>query len=198
MKLEIFKFEKVTSTNDEAINLIKYKRKETGCVYAKIQTRGRGTHGNKWISEMGNLFGSIFFPLNKNYPTFSEFSIINPVIVYEVIKKFCGEKKISFKWPNDVLVNGKKICGILQEVVTFDSKKFLIIGIGINIISNPDINAKYRATNMLLETKKKLTTKEIIDLLINAYENFFYNINSYNFLNFKTKADLISENQINI
>ena len=51
---------------------------------------------------------------------------------------------------------------------------------------------------MLLETKKKLTTKEIIDLLINSYENFFYNINSYNFLNFKTKADLISENQINI
>tara|TARA_Y100000590_G_C15700983_1_gene1006777 strand:- start:1043 stop:1630 length:588 start_codon:yes stop_codon:yes gene_type:complete len=193
MKLEIFKFEKVTSTNDAAINLIKYKQKETGCVLANIQTKGRGTHGNKWISEMGNFFGSIFFPLNKNYPTFGEFSIINPVIVYEIIKNFCGDKHISFKWPNDVFVNGRKICGILQEVITYNSKRFLIIGIGINIISNPDINTNYKATNILLETKKELTTIEIIDLLIKSYENFFYNLNTYNFINFKTKADLISE-----
>ena len=195
MKLEIFKFEKVTSTNDTAINLIKNQQKEAGWVFATTQTQGRGTHGNKWISETGNLFGSIFFPLNKNYPSFSEFSIINPVIVHEIIKKFCGEKKISFKWPNDIFVNGKKICGILQEVITYDSKKFLIIGMGINIISNPDIKTKYQATNILFETKKKITINEIVDLLIKSYENFFYNLKSYNFINFKAKVDLISENK---
>ena len=63
MKFEIFKFENVTSTNDVAINLIKEKQKEIGCVYTDTQTKGRGTHGREWISDKGNLFGSIFFPL---------------------------------------------------------------------------------------------------------------------------------------
>ena len=49
MKFEIFKFESVTSTNDVAIDLIKGEKKKSGCVYADIQTKGRGTHGRKWI-----------------------------------------------------------------------------------------------------------------------------------------------------
>ena len=94
MKFEILKFESVTSTNDVAIKLIKEKKKEIGCVYAGTQTKGRGTHGKEWVSEMGNLFGSIFFPLKNNYPSLSEFSIINPMIISEVIKKFCKRKNI--------------------------------------------------------------------------------------------------------
>ena len=192
MKFEIFKFEIVTSTNDVAVDLIKDEKKEHGCVYADTQTKGRGTKGKEWVSEMGNLFGSIFFPLKKNYPPFNEFSIINPVIISDIIKKFCEKKKISFKWPNDIFVDGRKICGILQEVITLNSKKFLIIGIGLNIISNPNINTNYQATNVFLETKKKPTTKEIINLLITAYEKFFYNLNSYSFIKFKTRADLMA------
>ena len=192
MKFEIFKFESVTSTNDIAINLIKGKNKEIGCVYANTQTKGRGSKGREWISESGNFFGTIFFQLRKNYPPFNEFSMINPIIISEVIKKFCKEKKISFKWPNDILVNGKKICGILQEVITSNSKKFLIIGIGINIISNPVIKTNYKATNIFLETKEKPTSREIIELLTKSYENFFNELNIYNFINFKNKLELMS------
>lgn len=194
MKLEMFKFKRVKSTNDTAAKLIREKKKKYGCVYADSQAKGRGRQGKKWVSEMGNLFVSIFFPLKNNYPPFNEFSIISPVIISEVIKKFLGRKKISFKWPNDILVSGRKICGILQEVIDLDSNKFLIIGIGINIISNPDIKSQYKATNIFFETNKKITTKEIIYPLINEYENFFYNINSYNFVNFKTKVNLLVEN----
>ena len=194
MQFEILKFESVTSTNDVAINLINKRKKETGCIYAVTQTKGRGTQGKKWVSQMGNLFGSIFFPLKNNYPSFSEFSMINPVIISEVIKKFCRKKKISFKWPNDVFVDGRKICGILQELITSNDKKFLIIGIGINIVSNPNINTNYEATNVFLETKKKPTTEEIINLLIASYENFFRELDTYNFINFKTKAESMSVN----
>ena len=73
--------------------MIKEKKKDTGCIYADKQTKGRGTQGKKWVSEMGNLFGSIFFPLKNNYPPFNEFSMINPVIISEVIKKFCEKEK---------------------------------------------------------------------------------------------------------
>ena len=144
----------MTSTNDVAINLIKEKYKDTGYIYAKNQTKGRGTHGREWVSDDGNLFGSIFFPLKNDYPPFNEFSIINPVIISSVIENFCEKKNITFKWPNDVFVNQKKICGILQELITVNSRKFLIIGIGLNIVSNPKIDTKYQATNILFETKK--------------------------------------------
>ena len=191
MKFEIFKFEKVTSTNDIAINLIKKEQKESGCVYADIQTKGRGTYGREWISDKGNLFGSIFFPLKNNYPPFNEFSMINPLIISDVIKHFCEMKNINLKFPNDIFVNGKKICGILQELVVSNSRKFLIIGIGVNIISNPEINDEYQATNILLETQKRPMIKEIIDLIISSYEKFFINLNSYNYEHFKKKADLM-------
>ena len=189
MRFEIFKFESVTSTNDTAISLIKEEQKEIGCIYANSQTKGRGTHGREWVSDRGNLFGSIFFPLKSNYPPFNEFSIISPIIISGVIKHFCEEKNITLKFPNDIFVNGKKICGILQELITSNSKKFLIIGIGMNIVSNPNINNKYQTTNILLETKKKPKIKEIIDLIISSYEKFFIDLNLYNYANYKRKAE---------
>ena len=155
MEFKVFRFEKVVSSNDVAIDLIKKKNKETGCVRADIQTKGRGTHGKNWISIKGNLFMSIFFDLKNNYPPFNEFSIINPLIISDVVKYFCENKKVSLKFPNDVFLNEKKICGILQELITFKKRKFLIIGIGMNIISHPKIYNYYKATDILFETKKK-------------------------------------------
>ena len=194
MKFEIFKFENVTSTNEVAINLIKEKQKEIGCVYADTQTKGKGTHGRTWVSDKGNLFSSIFFPLEDNCPPFNEFSIINPIIISDVIKHFCCKENVKLKFPNDVFVNRKKICGVLQETIILGDRKFLIIGIGVNIVSNPKINNKYQATNILLETKKKPTIKEIIDLIISSYEKFFIDLNSYNYGHFKKRANLMALN----
>ena len=170
------------------------KRKKSGFVYAESQTKGKGTHGNKWISKKGNLFSSIFFPLKKNYPQFNEFTIINSVIVYEVIKKFCKKNKVTIKWPNDVFVNGKKISGILQELITFNNNKFLIIGIGINVVSSPKIINNYKTTNIFLETRAKPPIKGIFKIIISSYEKLLLNINSYSYLNFKKKAALINLN----
>ena len=194
MKFKIFKYDNVTSTNDMAIDLIKKEKKETGYVYAITQTKGRGTHGKGWVSDKGNLFGSIFFPLKNNFPPFNEFSTINPLILSEVIQHFCDKKNINLKFPNDIFVNKKKICGILQELIVSNSRKFLIIGIGVNIISNPKINNKYKATNILSETEKKPDIKDIIDLIIFSYEKFFENLNSYNYESFKRKANLMALN----
>ena len=192
MKFKIFRFPSVSSTNDVAISLIKKEKKNSGCVYAEIQTKGRGTYGKNWISNKGNLFISIFFHLKKNYPPFNEFSVINPLIVSETIKHFCKDKTVSLKFPNDVFLNGKKICGILQETITFNKQKFLIIGIGMNIVSNPKIIDLYEATNILFETKKKINIKTIIDSIIISYEKFFKLLNSYKYKNYKNKAESMS------
>ena len=195
MKFKIFKFTSVTSTNDMAINMIQNEKKYSGCIFAKNQTKGRGTHGKKWISQKGNLFCSIFFQLKNNYPSFEEFSIINPILVSEALGKYC-DKKISFKSPNDLLINEKKICGILQEIITLNENKYLIIGIGINIISSPIIDENYKTTNIYAESSKKPTLEELMKLIIIFYEKFFNDINSYNFINFKKKANLMSINSI--
>ena len=189
MKFEIFKYETVTSTNNVAKELIKDKKKENGCVYADFQTNGRGTRGKKWISQKGNLFITIFFNLKNTYPPFNEFTFINLVIILDVIEKFCKKKNITLKWPNDIFVNKKKICGILQELITEDEKNFLIVGIGINIVSNPEIEGDYKATNILSESKKNPKLDEIINIIISSYENFFLKLGSYNYFNFKKKAD---------
>ena len=162
MKFKIFNFEKVTSTNDVAINLIKNEKEQLGYVCAKIQTKGRGTHGKDWISKKGNLFSSIFFILKDNYPPFNEFAIINSIIISDVIKNFCTKQNINLKFPNDIFVNGKKICGILQETISIDNINFLIVGVGINVNSNPLIQDAYQATNILSETKKKTRNRRNI------------------------------------
>ena len=194
MKLETFKLERVTSTNDAVIDLIKKNNKSTGLVYANVQTLGRGTRGRKWISDEGNLFASLFFPLEKNLPSFAEFSVINPVIISEVITNICEAKNITLKFPNDIFLNGKKICGILQEIITLNNINYLIVGIGMNIISNPKITNSYEATNILKETKKKVDIKNLIEKITYSYEYFFMNLKSYNFISFKKKADSMAFN----
>ena len=192
MKFKIIKLKKVTSTNEVAIDLIKSRKKRIGCILAESQTRGKGTRGKKWVSNKGNLYTSIFFPLKKNYPPFHEFSIINPIIIASIIQLFCKRKTVSFKWPNDVFVNKKKICGILQELIYVKNKKFLIIGIGLNIFSKPNLKEKYKATCITLESQKKTSISKIIRLLIKAYENFFLNLKTYNYDNFKRKTETMS------
>ena len=189
MKFKIFNYEEVTSTNDIAMNLIKGREISFGYVSAKTQTKGRGTRGREWVSERGNLFGSIFFPLKKNYPEFNEFSVINPIIISNVLKNFCEFKSINLKHPNDIFVNKKKICGILQEKINFNNIDFLIIGVGINLVSNPILNNNYKATNILDETKKKPENNKVVDLLLSSYEKFFVDLDSYNYHNYKKKAD---------
>ena len=188
MKFKIFKYNIVNSTNDIAIELIRKKKYENGFVHALMQKRGRGRYGNKWISKRGNFFGTIFFHIKKNYPSVKEFSLINPILNIDVISRYCGKKNIFFKSPNDIYINKKKICGILQEVIIQGSKKYLIVGIGINLFSNPTIK-NYPSTNIYKETKKKPKLLEIINQIIIKYEKFLSNIELYNFLNFKLKSE---------
>ena len=187
MKFKIFHFNNISSTNDMAIKLIRRKNYESGFVSAFSQKKGRGRRGRKWISKKGNLFGTIFFLLRKNYPSVEEFSLINPILNIDVLSKYCGKKNTFFKSPNDIYINKKKICGILQEVIIKGSKKYLIVGIGINLFSNPKIK-NYPSTNIYKETKKKPKLLQIVNQIIVKYEQFFSNLDLYKFLNFKLKS----------
>ena len=105
-------------------------------IVSEAQISGRGTMGKKWVSQKGNLFISIFFEMNQKNINFKHFAILNALLLKSALSKQFS-KKIKIKWPNDLLHNNKKICGILQEVVNYKDKKFLIVGIGVNTNLSP-------------------------------------------------------------
>ena len=168
MRYKIFKFKRVKSTNNTAIRIIKESNCNLGMVISETQVKGKGQYGRKWISLKGNLFVSFFGKLNKSKLKISTITKINCLLVKELLSKFT-KKKILFKKPNDLLIDKKKISGILQEVILIKDNKFLITGIGINITKNPIIK-NYPATNLQEITKKSISKIVIENKLKQIFE----------------------------
>ena len=78
------------------------------------------------------------------------------------------KSKIKIKRPNDIIVNKKKICGILNETLFYNDLKFLVIGIGINIVSSPSIR-DYPTTNLNEATNRKVSKTELLNKIIKAF-----------------------------
>ena len=168
MKLKIFKFKKVKSTNNTAIRIIKNSNFNFGIVFSEAQNNGRGQYGKKWISYKGNLFVSLFFKIEKLNIFFKKLTTLNCLLVKKIISKYY-KKKIVFKRPNDLLINKKKICGILQETLIKSDQKFLILGIGINLVKSPYIK-NYPTINLYELLNKKVSTNRVTDELKKIFE----------------------------
>lgn len=128
------------STNTEVYKLCD-KLKAPCLITSEVQTKGRGRRGHSWISERGNLFMSMAF--KAELQDLSRLVIISGIAVMQTVQFFCPQADIKLKWPNDVLVGGAKISGILFERGPAD---FWIMGVGINIVSHPDLGASAYAT----------------------------------------------------
>ena len=159
MKFKILRFKKLKSTNDTAIRIIRNSNLKYGMIIAETQSKGRGQYGRKWTSFKGNLFVSFFFSLDGINLTMSQITKLNCLFVKKTISKYY-KKKIVYKKPNDLLIKGKKICGILQERINKLNDKFLIVGIGINLIKNPIIS-NYPTINLNDLINKKISKKKI-------------------------------------
>ena len=157
MRLKKYIFKKVESTNNVAVRLIK-QGNERGIILTDQQTKGKGQRQNKWISMKGNLFVSVFFEIGKKI---SLSTIIN--LNLKIIKKIIHKKIKSLtqiRKPNDILINKKKVCGILQETIFKQNKKYLIVGIGINVSRSPKIN-NYPTTFLNNYSNKKLNRLQL-------------------------------------
>ena len=177
MIIKNFNYKCVNSTNDIAINLIKKKNIRAGFVLAEKQKKGRGQRGKKWISHKGNLFVSIFFSLDKINLTLKQLTKFNANLIIKLISQHCN-KKIKLKPPNDIIVNKKKICGILQETIKKNNIQYLIVGIGLNLVSSPQIN-KYPTTSLYDLTSSKISVNKISRELKNIYKIFLKSKMSY-------------------
>lgn len=137
---KLISFDKIPSTQTYAYELIAsdYAVDKT-VVVADFQSSGYGRHKRKWVSNKGNLYSSFIYQVKEKDPRLS-YAIA--IAVAETLISFGIEPNI--KWPNDILICGKKVCGILIEY----HKDFVIVGIGINIKSNPK-NLQYETTRII-------------------------------------------------
>ena len=150
-KFEIIFKETCTSTNDVAKELPVYT-----AVYAGRQTNGRGRMGRTWQDGQGNLMTSIVLPKPKQAHLFSFLASL-------AVAQSIAFLSPRIKWPNDILIDGKKLCGILLE--TYEDK--LIIGIGVNIESCPKTGTLYETT-CLKEHGRTVEAKKLLsDILQN-------------------------------
>jgi BirA family biotin operon repressor/biotin-[acetyl-CoA-carboxylase] ligase len=183
MKLRSLKFKRVQSTNDIALKLIKKKNIRPTIIISEKQTKGRGTMGKKWISKEGNLFLTILFNIGEKKIDFKQFAVLNAYLLKNILmKKFSN--KIEIKWPNDLLFERKKICGILQETVINGGKKFLIVGVGINTNLNPK-NSSFSSTSLKQITNKNIDNKKLFIMIKKKYEKFLFKANKNSFSELK-------------
>ena len=167
MKFKKFFYKKVNSTNDLAIRKIK-KGFNKGIIICEFQKKGRGQLGKKWKSFKGNLLISIFFEIKKNLSV-KKMTSINCKIIKKSLSNYIV-KKINIKNPNDLQINNKKFCGILQEIIFRKNDKFIIVGIGINLLKHPFIQT-YPTTNIFKETGIKLEKTKLIKSIEANYIN---------------------------
>ncbi len=169
MKIKKFFFKKVKSTNETSIRLIK-KNHKNGFVITEVQTSGKGQIGKKWISKKGNIFLSIFFIINSNL-RIKKITNLNLNIVNKIINKY-SQKKTSIKKPNDIMINRQKVCGILQEIIFHNNKKYLIVGIGINLLNSPYISG-YPTTYLYKYSKKKIYKLQLAMKIKKEFEKLY-------------------------
>jgi BirA family biotin operon repressor/biotin-[acetyl-CoA-carboxylase] ligase len=124
-------FQEVVSTMDEASRLAESGTVEGTVVVAENQTAGRGRQGRNWVSRQGNIYLSVVFrPTPELLPMLS---ILAGVAVVRAIRKTSGLDP-RIKWPNDIMIDGKKVSGILVEsVIEGQTPSYAVLGIGINV-----------------------------------------------------------------
>ena len=158
--------ESVDSTNSYLKRIIKEDGLTQGlAVMAKSQSAGRGRLGRSWLSEKGSTL-CMSIGVKNDYA--EGFTLLVALAVYEALKPFCSDKNLQIKWPNDIVAENKKLCGILCERVN----EYTVIGVGVNVNNksfHPEI--AHKATSLYLLNGKKNDVSEVFEAVNSAFEN---------------------------
>jgi BirA family biotin operon repressor/biotin-[acetyl-CoA-carboxylase] ligase len=154
----------VPSTNDEARRLVIAGEREGTVVIAASQTKGRGRQERKWISPKGGIYFSVIL---RPYLNSTKLHLITLMAAVACARTLKGLSKldVSLKWPNDIMIDGKKVGGILCEAY----KGAVIVGIGINLNTNLAIMPsalKKQVTSIKFESGSAFDKDKVINILL--------------------------------
>ena len=171
--INIIRKEITGSTNEDIALLAKQNAEAWTVVQALEQNSGRGRHGKTWDSQRGSLYMSLLLRPAVGSRRWGELSFLSAVAVATILSEYINNQRIEVKWPNDVLINGKKIAGILLEVLNFGAKApAVVMGIGINISKKPK-EFEYPVT-CIQDYKNEITSSdEVLTSLLHSIVHWF-------------------------
>jgi BirA family biotin operon repressor/biotin-[acetyl-CoA-carboxylase] ligase len=166
---KIHYFPQIDSTMDAARELAKRGAGEGTIVIAEAQTRGRGRLRREWLSPEGGIYFTLVLRPKVSPAYAPRINLMVSVAVAATITKLCG-LKARVKWPNDVLIEGRKVCGILAEMdAELDAVNFVNVGIGINAnVSIPQFEKT--ATSLKDQLGRSIPRKELLRTLLAEIE----------------------------
>lgn len=143
--------DEIDSTNAEAMRLALSGEQGPLWVVADRQSGGRGRSGRDWVSAPGNLYASLLFTTRAPVAKAHQVSLVAGVAAFEAIAARGGpaHPELRLKWPNDILIKGRKAGGILVESTALAAGHLgVIVGIGINVVSHPEVTGGLPATHL--------------------------------------------------
>lgn len=173
---KIHHFTEVTSTNDVAKELAVSGAREGTVITAEVQTCGKGRIGRSWLSPKGGTWFSIILRPEVKARDAFKITFLTAVAIAKTIRKMF-QLNAEIEWPNDVLINGKKVCGILTETsIKGEILDFVIVGIGIN--ANVDINSfpkhlRKTVTTLSAEVKMEVDGEKLLQKLLDTLEAYY-------------------------
>jgi BirA family biotin operon repressor/biotin-[acetyl-CoA-carboxylase] ligase len=173
-------FQETTSTNDVIEKLAHDGVKEGVVVFAESQTRGRGRLGRKWLSPAKRgLWFSVLLRPDLHPQETTQLTVASATALRRAIESHTGLKP-EIKWPNDILVHGRKAAGILTELsAELDQVKYVILGIGVDVNLNPgDFPAELRklATSLKAELGKPVLRPELAVAILRELDHDYARI----------------------
>ncbi|MDO5825605.1 MAG: biotin--[acetyl-CoA-carboxylase] ligase [Methanosphaera sp. rholeuAM130] len=177
-------YQEVTSTNDIAKKFVDNDAPEGTVIVAEQQTAGRSRSKNDWASPEGGIWMTLVVKPEVTLLEASKLTIVTGVAIAKTLHDHFNIHA-GIKWPNDIMIGNKKVCGILTEAVTdYDELKAVLIGIGIDVNVNlsdlPD-DLQNITTNVNEESNEDIKRAEIMDVFFTIFEEFYEEFKQGNF-----------------
>jgi BirA family transcriptional regulator, biotin operon repressor / biotin---[acetyl-CoA-carboxylase] ligase len=169
-------FETVDSTNAVGIRLAQEEAAEGTLILADSQTAGRGRFQRVWQSPSGsNLYFSVVLRPDIAPAEATSLTFLGGVAVFEALSSYCP-RGMEIKWPNDILINNRKVCGILTEMKTDGKRVEAVMGVGINVnIKKGDFTPEHReaATSLAEETGRELSREDVLFAFCTQFQHWY-------------------------
>jgi BirA family biotin operon repressor/biotin-[acetyl-CoA-carboxylase] ligase len=146
----LLSYDSIGSTNEEAIRLARDGAAEETFVWALKQTAGRGRRGRTWISPPGNFYASLILRPNCPPGRAAQLGFVAALAIGEAVRAILPRVgRLAYKWPNDVLLDGRKVAGVLleSEMMVPDRLNFVVLGTGVNLVASPQ-DTEFPATSI--------------------------------------------------
>ncbi|MGE3770757.1 MAG: biotin--[acetyl-CoA-carboxylase] ligase [Bdellovibrionales bacterium] len=169
MDYPVYHFPEIDSTNAEARRIVESCAGRAAVIKADTQTAGRGRREREWASPVGNIYCSVLHPLEGDLRDVGLQAYIYGLAIARAANGLLPESNAKVKWPNDVLVNNRKLAGVLLETAECPSTKtmYLIAGFGVNVAMTPPAaaGAAYPPTSMVDEGARCTADAMLADIL---------------------------------